>query len=90
MKNFFSESISALDAGEPFALGIISGVKGSSPQKQGARALYFAGASEQICQPGRDSRARHPVLLPRKIFQEPASSTTTLKDFLPSYLASTG
>src|SRR5215212_3277263 len=32
----------ALEEGEPFALGIISGVKGSSPQKQGAKALFFA------------------------------------------------
>jgi xanthine dehydrogenase accessory factor len=32
----------ALQAGEPFALAIISGVKGSSPQKQGAKALFFA------------------------------------------------
>ena len=32
----------ALAEGEPFALGIISRVKGSSPQKQGAKALFFA------------------------------------------------
>src|SRR5690349_14421989 len=32
----------ALTDGEPFALGIISRVKGSSPQKQGAKALFFA------------------------------------------------
>jgi xanthine dehydrogenase accessory factor len=32
----------ALADGEPFALGIISRVKGSSPQKQGAKALFFA------------------------------------------------
>jgi xanthine dehydrogenase accessory factor len=31
-----------LDDGEPFAMGIISGIKGSSPQKQGAKALFFA------------------------------------------------
>src|SRR5262249_44024771 len=29
-------------AGEPFALGVIAGIKGSSPQKQGAKALFFA------------------------------------------------
>ena len=32
----------ALAEGEPFALGIISGIKGSSPQKKGAKALFFA------------------------------------------------
>jgi xanthine dehydrogenase accessory factor len=32
----------ALAEGQPFALGIISRVKGSSPQKQGAKALFFA------------------------------------------------
>jgi xanthine dehydrogenase accessory factor len=42
MKSFFDEMVSALDAAEPFALGIISGVKGSSPQKKGAKALFFA------------------------------------------------
>jgi len=31
-----------LDAGKPFALGIISRVKGSSPQKAGAKALFLA------------------------------------------------
>src|SRR5215207_3886777 len=32
----------ALADGQPFALGIISRVKGSSPQKKGAKALFFA------------------------------------------------
>ncbi len=32
----------ALAEGQPFALGIISRSKGSSPQKQGAKALFFA------------------------------------------------
>src|SRR4029077_9922254 len=31
----------ALSEGQPFALGIISGIKGSSPQKQGAKALFY-------------------------------------------------
>jgi xanthine dehydrogenase accessory factor len=31
-----------LSGGEPFAMGIITGVKGSSPQKLGAKALFFA------------------------------------------------
>jgi xanthine dehydrogenase accessory factor len=39
----FSEHLQqALAEGQPFALGIISRVKGSSPQKQGAKALFFA------------------------------------------------
>ncbi len=42
MHNIFADIIAALDAGEPFALGIISSVKGSSPQKRGAKALFFA------------------------------------------------
>jgi xanthine dehydrogenase accessory factor len=42
VKTFFGELVTALETGEPFALGIISGVKGSSPQKKGAKALFFA------------------------------------------------
>ena len=41
MKNFFAEIVAALETGEPFALGILSDVKGSSPQKRGAKALFF-------------------------------------------------
>jgi len=38
----FYESLTATAAGvEPAALGIITGVKGSSPQKVGAKALFF-------------------------------------------------
>jgi xanthine dehydrogenase accessory factor len=39
--NFFALVDAALKRGEPFALGIIAGVKGSSPQKQGAKALFY-------------------------------------------------
>jgi xanthine dehydrogenase accessory factor len=42
MPRFFDHLATALAAGEPFALGIISGIKGSSPQKKGAKALFFA------------------------------------------------
>src|SRR5215510_13166754 len=42
MPRFFDYLPPALDAGEPFALGIISGIKGSSPQKKGAKALFFS------------------------------------------------
>lgn len=39
----FSDQLrQALEAGEPFALGLITGRQGSSPQKEGARALFFA------------------------------------------------
>src|SRR5437762_1672445 len=43
MKNaIFQELAQAASKGEPVALGIISGVKGSSPQKVGAKAIFYA------------------------------------------------
>lgn len=42
MPRFFDALPAALSEGQPFALGIISGIKGSSPQKKGAKALFFA------------------------------------------------
>src|SRR5262245_52872916 len=42
MPRFYDFLPGALASGEPFALGIISGIKGSSPQKKGAKALFFA------------------------------------------------
>jgi xanthine dehydrogenase accessory factor len=42
MPLFYEQLLAALAEGEPFALGIICGNKGSSPQKQGAKALFFA------------------------------------------------
>lgn len=42
MPQFYDQLAQALDAGEPFALGLISGIKGSSPQKKGAKALFFS------------------------------------------------
>jgi xanthine dehydrogenase accessory factor len=42
MPRFFDLLPAALAEGQPFALGIISGIKGSSPQKKGAKALFFA------------------------------------------------
>src|SRR5438445_980927 len=42
MKNpIFQELAQAAREGEPVALGIISGVKGSSPQKVGAKAIFY-------------------------------------------------
>jgi xanthine dehydrogenase accessory factor len=40
-KSIFHEAIGAIERGIPFTLGIIAGVKGSTPQKQGAKALFF-------------------------------------------------
>ncbi len=42
MPRFFDHLPGALAQGQPFALGIISGIHGSSPQKKGAKALFFA------------------------------------------------
>src|SRR5437764_3764372 len=41
MARLFDYLPGALVAGEPFALAIISGIKGSSPQKKGAKALFY-------------------------------------------------
>ncbi len=41
MPRFFDYLPGALAEGQPFAVGIISGIKGSSPQKQGAKALFY-------------------------------------------------
>src|SRR3954465_12628461 len=42
MPSFFEMMLLAMAEKQPFALGIISGTKGSSPQKRGAKALFFA------------------------------------------------
>jgi xanthine dehydrogenase accessory factor len=42
MTRFYDYLPDALAAGQPFALGIIARVSGSSPQKKGAKALFFA------------------------------------------------
>src|SRR5438132_13346920 len=42
MESFFQSIVAAIDQKDSFALGIISGIKGSSPQKKGAKALFFA------------------------------------------------
>lgn len=41
MSDIFHLVQAALERGEPFALGIISAIKGSSPQKQGAKAIFY-------------------------------------------------
>ena len=41
MASFYEALVEAVEKGERFVLGIISSVKGSSPQKQGAKALFF-------------------------------------------------
>ena len=42
MSLFTDHLLEALGSGQPFALGIISGSKGSSPQKKGAKAVFMA------------------------------------------------
>lgn len=42
MARFFDKLSAAMASGQPFALAIISTVKGSSPQQAGAKALFFA------------------------------------------------
>src|SRR6266576_6161941 len=43
MRNLVFQALAdAARCGEPVVLGIISGVKGSSPQKIGAKALFYA------------------------------------------------
>src|SRR6266513_433086 len=43
MKNVVFEALAeAARNGEPVTLGVISGVKGSSPQKVGAKALFYS------------------------------------------------
>src|SRR5262245_61353699 len=41
VRDFYEQLPAVLDEGQPFAMGIISGIKGSSPQKRGAKALFF-------------------------------------------------
>src|SRR5258708_9999036 len=41
MPRFYDHLPQALADGQPFALALIAGVKGSSPQKKGAKALFF-------------------------------------------------
>jgi xanthine dehydrogenase accessory factor len=42
MPRFYDFLPDAVAEGQPFALGIISSIKGSSPQKKGAKALFLA------------------------------------------------
>src|SRR5881396_4279796 len=42
MGSFYELMLRAIAQGEPFALGIISSIKGSSPQKKGAKALFLS------------------------------------------------
>lgn len=41
MLNFYQHLTEAAGSGQRFALGIICGIKGSSPQKKGAKAIFF-------------------------------------------------
>jgi xanthine dehydrogenase accessory factor len=42
MPSIFASLVAAIEKEEPVALALISGIKGSSPQKQGAKAIFFA------------------------------------------------
>jgi xanthine dehydrogenase accessory factor len=42
MARFYDQLVDALSENQPFALALLSGVKGSSPQRTGAKALFFA------------------------------------------------
>ena len=42
MPSIYDSIVELTQRGEPFALGIITGIKGSSPQKMGAKALFFS------------------------------------------------
>ena len=41
MARFYEQLAAALAENQPFALALISGTKGSSPQRIGAKALFF-------------------------------------------------
>ncbi len=41
MTTIYEQISAALAGNQQFALGVISGIKGSSPQKKGAKALFF-------------------------------------------------
>lgn len=65
-------------------------VLGDQPHLQAAtlRGLLDCVAQNptRVCQPLRDSRRKHPVVLPRAVFGELKSATTqTLRDFLRRY-----
>lgn len=42
MNGFYQQLVRALGENQPFVLALISGVKGSSPQRTGAKALFFS------------------------------------------------
>src|SRR5438876_144003 len=41
MPRFYEQLVAALSENQPFTLALISGAKGSSPQRVGAKALFF-------------------------------------------------
>jgi xanthine dehydrogenase accessory factor len=43
MSRFYEQLAAACSANQPFALALITGTKGSSPQRAGAKAIFFAG-----------------------------------------------
>ena len=47
MARFYEQLAAALAENQPFTLALISGVKGSSPQRIGAKALFFPGRTNR-------------------------------------------
>ena len=43
MSRFYEQLAAACSGNQPFALALIAGTKGSSPQRAGAKAIFFAG-----------------------------------------------
>jgi hypothetical protein len=41
MARFYEQLAAACAANQPFALALIAGTKGSSPQRAGAKAIFF-------------------------------------------------
>ena len=72
-------------AGGSHALGDRLGRSTALLQRQTLRRVrdFSATHPARICQPARHGHARHPVLLPKAVFQRIAGSTAaTLKDFI--------
>ena len=65
MARFYEQLAAALAENQPFALALISGIKGSSPQRIGAKALFFPGRQNRRHARRRLSRSRGPRPRPK-------------------------
>jgi molybdenum cofactor cytidylyltransferase len=71
--------------GEPLVqIGIALGDQPHLADERLRALIHFTRSySENICQPGYQSRGRHPVFMPRKVFESLATTAaSTLKEFL--------